>query len=159
MQNNPVENTKNTPKAAANSHRNSGNFSGLNFFPVVGDSVFASSLVNCRPPISTTSTPRCAAIDWEEDENFDVNNDRKSSLILTFTIKAIYYSGQISRWHRWIKSTVEFGELWALNSAQNFEIICLKKIKRRIFEDLCKGLKCENFCWASYNGTLRLISN
>lgn len=88
MQNNPVENTKNTPKAAANSHRNSGNFSGLNFFPVVGDSVFASSLVNCRPPISTTSTPRCAAIDWDEDENFDVNNDRKKLVDLNLHYKS-----------------------------------------------------------------------
>lgn len=95
MQNNPVKNTKNTPKAAANSHRDSGDFSGLNFFPE-GDSGFSPSLFDSRSPISTTNTPRGATINWDEDLNVDVNNDREKLVDFNLRYESNFFLGRFS---------------------------------------------------------------
>lgn len=55
MDNNPAENTKNTPSAAANSHRERGNLSAFSFFPEGDSAFFSSSLSNAQLPASTTT--------------------------------------------------------------------------------------------------------
>lgn len=80
MHNNPVENTKNTPKAAANSHRERGNFSALNFFPEGDSPFFSSSLSNSQLPVSTT-TLRGAAIEINgENDADDFDNDLQETV-------------------------------------------------------------------------------
>lgn len=80
IENNPIENTINTPKAAANSHLDNGNFPSLYLLPVGESSTpgdkpkFISSSLASNRPVSTTKLLG-TAIDNNNDAGDDDERD------------------------------------------------------------------------------------
>lgn len=122
MDNNPVENTKNTPSAAASSHRERGNLSAFSFFPDGDSAFFSSSLSTAQLPASTTTLRGAAMTITAKPTPIQSDYDSQAAVFAAMKTKGFQFSTLITNTEQKIGVYV-----WIIAAAATAAAVELKK--------------------------------